>query len=52
MKKAIEAVMEAARSERPVSIDTICADIETLYSDERLTMDAKAQITNLLFQLV
>eukprot|EP01046_Picozoa_sp_COSAG06_P012945 COSAG06_NODE_774_length_12424_cov_35.268014_2_plen_143_part_00 len=52
MQKAIEAVVQAAQTERVASIDTICADIQALHSDERLTMDAKAQITNLLFRLV
>ena len=54
MKKAIDALMEAAKSERPVSLDTICADIEALHSVEEdgLTVDDKARITSLLFQLV
>ena len=37
-----------------VSIDTICSDIEALHSVEEdgLTVDDKARITSLLFQLV
>ena len=54
MQKAIEAVVQAAQTERVVSIDTICSDIEALHSAEEdgLTVDDKARITSLLFQLV
>ena len=53
MQKAIEAVVQAAQTERVVSIDTICADIEALHSTEPgLTINDKARITSLLFQLV
>ena len=49
-----QAVVQAAQTERVVSIDTICSDIEALHSAEEdgLTVDDKARITSLLFQLV
>jgi hypothetical protein len=50
--EAAQKLVEAAQADHLVSIDTICADIESLHKRQRkgLTVDDKMKITNILYQ--